>query len=212
MKASLIIVIVLCSQTLFAQNWQEWTRQKKTQIKYLQQQIAANKVYIEFLQKGYAITRNGLNAIQHIKDGDLCLHNDFFGSLKAVNPKIKASKKVSAIIALSVKIIRESNTGLQQARMMNQFTGEELNYCSKVFEDLKKDCLHRIDELFALITNRELMMRDDERIKRIGGLYADVQDKYGFCTSFNNEMKLLAVQRIQVQVEIDLSKRITVVQ
>src|SRR5258706_14560273 len=98
----IIMGFVMCSASfcsIHAQTAEEWTQQKKTQIKYLLQQIAANKVYIDYLEKGYSIARNGLQTIQNIKKGDFNLHFNFFDSLKKVNPKIKGWAKVADIIA-----------------------------------------------------------------------------------------------------------------
>ena len=189
-----------------AQTLQEWTQQKKTQIKYLLQQIAANKVYIEYLQKGYSIANRGLTTIRKIKKGDFDLHYDFLSSLKAVNPKIRNSGKVVAIIGLQVKIIRDSKKALERIREMNQFTNEELSYCSKVFDNLLEDCLKNIDELFLVISSGELTMKDDERLNRIDKLYEDMQSKYGFCAAFSSEMSLLAIQRLSEQIEVNQSE------
>lgn len=189
-----------------AQTLQEWTQQKKTQIKYLLQQIAANKIYIAYLQKGYSIANRGLTTIREIKSGDFDLHYNFLSSLKAVNPTIKNAGKVVGIIALQIKIIRESKQAAERIREMNQFIPEEINYCSKVFDNLLEDCLKNTDELFMIISWGDLTMTDDERMKRIDKLYANMQSKYGFCASFSNEMSLLAIQRLNEQIEVNQSK------
>ncbi len=46
-KLSCILLLLLFAVSGFAQNWNEFFRQKRTQIKYLWQQIAALQVYIE---------------------------------------------------------------------------------------------------------------------------------------------------------------------
>ncbi len=50
-----------------AQNWNEWFRQKKTQIRYYVEQISALQVYIDLGQKGYGIYQDGLTVINDIK-------------------------------------------------------------------------------------------------------------------------------------------------
>ena len=87
-----------------AQNWNEWFRQKRTQIRYLVNQLAALQVYIELGQEGYAIYRDGLQLVGDIKNGDFNLHKDYLGSLMLVNPAIKRYKKVAEIIAFQVRI------------------------------------------------------------------------------------------------------------
>ena len=101
MRKILMILLVLTVPCVHAQTFQEWTQQKKTQIKYLVQQIAAFQVYIGYVEKGYSIAKKGLNAISNIKHGDFSMHNDYFNSLKIVNPKIKKYWKVADITATS---------------------------------------------------------------------------------------------------------------
>lgn len=206
-KYLLMTIVVTISFSCLAQTWDEWTQQKKTQIKYLLQQIAANKVYIGYLQKGYSIANKGLTTIRSIKNGDFNLHHDFFESLNTVNPKIKNSGKVAAIIAFQIRITKESKQSLERIKAMSQFTRGELAHCTDVFDNLLEDCLKNIDELF-LVIGSELAMRDDERMKRIDKLYTDMQSKYAFCSSFSNEMGVLAVQRMSEQSEINKSKLI----
>lgn len=202
----LIVIALLISNTIYAQNWQEWAQQKKTQIKYLLQQIAANKVYLEFAQKGYTIANKGLNTIRNSKDGDLNLHRDFLSALKTVSPKIRNYSKVADIIDIQFRILRLTKNSLKRTGEMNQFTTEDINYCRMVFDNLLEDCLKNMDELFLVTTNGELTMKDDERMKRIDILYADMQNKISFCASFSNEMDVLSFQRMGVQMEVKRSK------
>lgn len=206
MRIKFILLLLSISIFAKAQNWEEWTQQKKTQKKYLLQQIAALQVYIGYAKKGYNVANKGLTTIRNIKNGDFNLHRDFFGALKQVNPKIKKYAKVADIIAYQVRIMKETKKTLQGIRETGQFTKDELDYCKIVFDNLLEECLKSINELFLLITSGELEMKDDERIKRIDALYADMQNKYAFCSSFSEEMGLLSVQRVGEQIEINRSK------
>lgn len=207
-----LLLLCLLSVTSFhiaqAQTWDEWFKQKKTQRKYLLQQIVALKVYFGYVKKGYDIASKGLNTIRNIKNGDFNLHKDFFGSLKAVNPKIRNYGKVADIISFQLRIIKESRLTVAGVREAGQFTAEEMDYCKKVFDNLLNETLKTIDELFILITSGKLEMKDDERLKRIDALYADIQDKYAFTASFSEEMALLSVHRMRDQYEIDLSQKL----
>ena len=189
-----------------AQTFDEWTNQQSTQKKYLIQQIAALQVYLGYAKKGYNIVTGGINTIHNIKNGDLNLHRDFFNRLKNVNPGIHRYAKVADIIAYQVKIIKQTKLVLQQIRETKQFTEAELNYCKQVFDTLLDECIKTVEELILVTTSGELEMKDDERLKRIDGLYADVQDKYSFACSFSEDMSLLAVQRLGEQMEINRSK------
>lgn len=206
----LLVLAGLLSISLLAtsQTWEEWTQQKKTRIKRLLEQIAANKVYIEYAQKGYKIVTDGLHTIRDIKDGDFHLHMGHFDSLKVVNPRIRNWVKVADIIAAQLRIIQSARNAVSAVRESGQFTTDELDYCKNVFDHLLDECLKNIDELMIVITSGQLEMTDDERIKRIDRIYLDMQDKSAFTASFSNEMGLLAMQRLTEQTEINYSKKI----
>lgn len=191
-----------------AQTTDEWLNQKSTQKKYLLQQIAALQVYLGYAKKGYSIVTSGVNTIRNIKNGDLNLHRDFFNGLKNVNPSIIRYAKVADIMAYQVKIIKQTKITIQQIRETKQFTEAELEYLKQVFDNLLNECIKTVEELILVTTSGKLEMKDDERLKRIDRLYADIQDKYSFACSFSEDMGLLAVQRLGEQMEANRSKLI----
>lgn len=208
MRSALLIISMLFHSIAHSQTMAEWTQQKKTQIKYLLQQIAAYKVYLEYIEKGYGIAKDGLNAIQSIKNGDFTLHKEFIGSLSKVNPKIKSYTRVADIISYQIRIVKDVATVTKNLKESDQFTAEELKYTKSVFERLMEESFRNIDELYIIITSGELKMKDDERMKRIDQLYLDIQDKYSFCRSFSEECSVLAMQRLSEKAETTMSERI----
>jgi hypothetical protein len=208
MKIYILILSLVFSILANAQTLAEWTQQKKTQIQYLLDQVAANKVSIDYLEKGYEIARTGLNTIQNIKKGDFNLHLDFFGSLEIVNPKIKTYTRVADIIAYQVRIVKNISTTIKNPKESGQFNTNELDYSKAVFENLLDECVKNVDELYLVITSGALQMTDDERIKLIDQLYTDMQDKYSFCQSFSEGRSVLAMQRLGEQLEIKFSKQL----
>jgi hypothetical protein len=149
---------------------------------------------------------SGLNTIRDIKKGDLNIHNTFFNSLKAVNPKITRYQKVADIISYQLRIIKQAKQTIAYIRESNQFTPDEIEYNKKVFDFLLLECIESINQLVSIITPGELEMRDNERLIRIDKLYADMQDKYTFCSVMSEDMALLAAQRMGEYVEIQKSK------
>lgn len=205
-KAITFLLLIASCHFSFAQTWEEWMQQKKTRIKRLLEQIVANKVYIEHAQKGYKIGSGGLHTIRDIKNGDFKLHLGRIDSQKLVNPKLKSWIKVADIITYQLRIIKAAKQAIDAVRESGQFTGDELNYCKKVFDNLLGDCLRSIDELIMVITSGELEMSDDERIKRIEKIHLDMQDKSSFTASFSSEMSVLAIQRLTEQTKLNYSK------
>lgn len=171
------------------------TNAQSSQIKLYLQQIAANQVYIEYLQKGYSIAKNGLTFIGKIKNGHFSLDKDFFASLENINPKIKNYAKLADIIAYNIRIVQQFKTALQQARQSDLFSPKELSYLESVFTNVTDGCMSVVDVLTVLITPSQVKMSDDERIKRIDELYDEMQDRYVFSNGFCSALQVQAIQR-----------------
>ncbi|MGI8583232.1 MAG: hypothetical protein ACR2KX_13600 [Chitinophagaceae bacterium] len=208
MKNFLIILFVLSGSFCQGQTYEEWFRQKKTQEKYLLEQIAALQTYIGYAEKGYSIVIGGLNTIKNIKHGDFNLHNNFFSSLSSVKPAIKKYSKVASIIAMQISIAKQVSGTIKSCKKSNMLMSSELKYLSVVFNNLLGECAKNLDELFALITNNESQMKDDERIQRIDKVYDDMKDKQVFVTSFSHSAKGLSIQRINDHNDIIISKKL----
>jgi hypothetical protein len=206
MKKIILVTIILFSHPCYAQTWNEWFNQKKTRIQYLLDQIAANKVYIEYAEKGYKIARDGLAAIGDIQKGEFNLHLDFFNSLKEINPKIKNYTRVADIIQRQLQIKKIYTNSYKSMKASGQFTANEIGYFYSVFSKLLDETTTNMDQLLALITANAYTMKDDERMKRIDDLYTDMESKYGFAKSFSNEAQLLSMQRVHERSEAEISQ------
>ena len=205
-KILLFLLLVSAAGGLQAQTFAEWFQQKKTQKKYLLQQIAALQVYIGYAQKGYNIAKEGLTTIGGLTRGEFNLHTDYFNSLKSVNPEIKRYAKVADIIALQIKIVQNYNRTYRQINSSDAFSNDELAYIGRVFGRLLDDCDKTLDELITITTDSKLEMKDNERMDRIDKLYLDMQDKFTFSQSFSNDAKSLAASRLKEKTDVQTSR------
>src|SRR3954471_3868317 len=105
MKLLLLLSLLVISAVCHAQTWDEWFKQKKTQIRYLEEQIIALQVYKNDVEKGYRIVQGGLSAIHEIKNGDFNLHKDYFSSLKSVSTAILNNSETNTIVDLQLQIL-----------------------------------------------------------------------------------------------------------
>ncbi len=211
MKTLIMIVLAVCSITANAQTLEEWFEQKETQRKYLLEQIAALKVYLDYGKEGYNIASNGLNTISDIKNGDFSIHNNYFESLLLVKPGIRNYTKVAGIINYQVKMVKDTKETLKGIKDTDTFTPDELNYCRKVFEKLLYTAIEILEELTILITSGALgndgyQMKDGERIKRIDAMYSEMQDHYEFSCTFSEAIASLSAQRLREKHEVQFSK------
>lgn len=184
----------------------ETTYAQAKQRKVLLQQIAALQVYIGHVQKGYSIAKNGLNSVSSFKRGELNLHTDYFFSLRRVNPKIKNHQSVSEILFLQLKIIKNYKVVYEQVQKGDLFYGNEKDYIKKVFDRVIDNCENVVDDLITVISDNQLEMSDDERVKRIDDLYQKVLENYSFCEHFANQIKLLSLSRAKDIEDVKISR------
>jgi hypothetical protein len=201
-KFFLIVMICFSSCWVKAQTFNEWFRQKKTQIQYLIDQIAALKVYSQSLEKGYQITGAGLKFIHGVKKGDFDLHQFYFSSLKKVNPQVKSYTKIADIILLQTAILDACNKQKKRMRESHEFSKDEIGFSVKVFENLLDACGQIIDQLIAVLEDGNFEMKDGERLKIIDQLYDQMQDRYMFIQHFGNETNILGIQRMKDENDV----------
>ena len=187
---------LLCAfslQLARAQTFAEWFSQKKTQIKYLTQQIAALNACETSLKQGYNMLHSEWSAIGNFKNGEFGLHQDYYNSLSQVNPQVRNSVDLSTIQAEQQSIINQFNS----VQHLSALSASEQSYIMVVQQNIINQCVKDLNDLQAVLSSGELVMTDDERIKRINQLTAVIKDKYLFSCSFCVQARLLAIQRNQ---------------
>lgn len=209
-RITILLLVVLCCGAAQAQtpNWNEWFRQKKTQRKYLIQQIAALKVYLEYLKKGYKIVDKGLTTIGDIKDGTFTMDKDYVNSLKQVSPVVKNSPKLNEVIVYQNSIRKDLYKLVQDSRKDENLSSDEVEYIEEVYKNMLEECETSIDELIIITTSGEAEMKDDERLLRLDKVHDDMQDKYAFTQDFISGTRLLCVERAKEKNQIKRSEQL----
>ena len=66
-----------------------------------------------------------------------------------------------------------------------------MSYINTVYSHISSECTKSLNDLIAVTTDGTLEMTDDERIKRIDGIYDDMKDKYAFTVEFYWQCRVL---------------------
>jgi hypothetical protein len=185
---SLFLILTSDSQ---AQTFAEWFEQGKTQIKYLSQQIAALTAFERSVKQGYNMLHSEWSMIGNFKDGELTLHQNYYTSLSQVNPLVKKSTDLTSIQSEQQSIVSQFNA----LPSVSGLTTDELAYIRLVGQNVLTECNADLTDLQNVLTPGQLVMSDDERIKRITKLTATIKDKYVFTCSFCANVRVLAAQR-----------------
>lgn len=159
------------------------------------EKLAQFKQILSDMKKGYKILNGGYNTIKDLSQGNFSLHKTFLDALMEVSPTVKNYKRVADIINYQVILVKEYKSAFNRFKRDNNFNEQELAYLGRVYENLFKQSLNNLDDLVTIITANKLRMSDDERLKAIDKIFADMQDKLLFLRHFNNNTTVLAVQR-----------------
>jgi hypothetical protein len=205
LAGGLVIALLTCTITRSqAQTFAEWFSQKKTQKKYLLQQIAALQVYSGYLRQGYSIATGGLGSISGYLKSENALHGIFYNRLRIVDPVVKNNPMVKEILAWQQDI-------LTRTRETNQYSGittEEKNYLTSVWNTVLRDCDQQLNTLQNVVGDAKLEMSDAERIAAISKIHAAMLANYRFASDFAAKLKMLAVLRQREENQMTVSKRI----
>ncbi|WP_277014336.1 TerB family tellurite resistance protein [Flavobacterium lindanitolerans] len=147
------------------------------------------------MKKGYEILTYGYNTVKDISQGNFSLHKTFLDGLLQVSPAVRNYRKVVGIVNYQIVLVDEYRTAFGRFRNEGNFTPREIQYLSSVYGRLIDDSLRNLDELATIITAGKARMNDDERLKEIDRIFAEMEDKVLFLRNFNNNTSVLALQR-----------------
>lgn len=186
-----LLLLALCFQQASAQTFAEWFSQKKTQIKYLTQQIAALEQYESYIKQGYQISQNGLGNIGSYIKREYGSHTAYYTSLKTVNPQVKGNSKADSIISYAQQIPGQ----FERLNGLSGLDKDNRAYIAKVETKVLDECDKDLNELELVITHGQAQMSDDDRIRRLDEIYRRMKDKYAFTQSFCGQVRMLLLQR-----------------
>jgi len=166
------------------------------------EKLAQFKGILSDLKKGYEIVSKGYGAIKDLSQGNFNIHKVFLDGLMEVSPAVKKYRKVAAIIDDQVLLIKLYKRSFSQFQSSGSFSVAEIGYISRVYDKLFEGSLTNLNELVNIVTAGKLRMSDDERLRAIDVIFADMEDKLNFLHSFNGSTSILAVQRAKARAEV----------
>lgn len=200
MKKLLIVTTILLGSIhaqgqLKSPNWKEWFRQKKTQRKYLQVQVAQLRLYLGYLKKGYEIADRGFTMIGGIRNGALSLDKNYLRSLSEVSNLALVHPRTRKALELQQQLSTDLRRFYQACQDDEHLTTQEVEYIKQACSSLLSKCGDTLDEFDLLSVSYEMEMEEAERLLRLERLYDSVQECYVFSQQFIHRTLLLSRQR-----------------
>jgi hypothetical protein len=186
-------MVLLISGQVHAQSFSfsDLFGQANKQKQYYTQQIAAYNAFEQELKMGYNVVEHGLTGIAAINTAELNAHSTYYKSLAQPSSTVTHNTQVQDILQWQTDITNSFS------QSFSGLTDGEQSYISIVKTNLLNECNADLTDLQNLLNYGTLQMTDDQRLKRLAKIHADMLDKYRFSQSFCASVKLLAIQRQQ---------------
>lgn len=191
-KIALLILVV--SVTLHANQLRAQAHETQ-QLILNWEKLQTLEQMLDNMYMGYKILDKGYNTIKRIAEGDYSIHQAFLDGLMAVNPSVRNYKRIPFIIEYQKLLMQEYRRAWSRFKNDPNLTIDEIFYIESVYRFVIQASVRNLDDLAMTITATKLRMSDDERMRAIDNIFYDMENRMVFLRGFNNDTRLLAIQR-----------------
>mgnify|MGYP000889775630 FL=1 len=177
----------------------------------LQMQRVQNKtIWLQNAQKTLEnkMSQLKLNEIKDWVEKQRKLYDDYFQELWKVKAVLAYYNRVKDIIERQVQMVNEYKGAWSLFKQDKNFTVEELDYMFNIYSGMMDESLKSIDQLFLVVNAFATQMSDAKRLEIINTVSDNLQQQYGDLKDFNNQNKMLSIQRASELGEIEYVKRL----
>lgn len=136
------------------------------------------------------------------------LYDDYFQELKKVKAALANYQRVKEIIQRQVQVVNEYKAAWALFRQDKNFTAKELTYIYEIYTGMLNESLKSIDQLFLVVNSFATTMTDAKRMEIINTVSDDMQQQMMDLKTFNNQNKMISLQRASEKGEIEYVKRL----
>jgi hypothetical protein len=149
-----------------------------------------------------------LNEIKDWVQKQKKLYEDYFEELKKVKSALANYKRVKDIIEQQVVMVKEYKGAWALFRQDKNFTPEEIDYMHNIYFGMMDESAKNIDQLFMVVNSFATQMADAKRLAIINSVADNVQQQLLDLKEFNNQNKMLSLQRASERGEIEYVRRL----
>lgn len=136
------------------------------------------------------------------------LYDNYFQELWQVKTALTYYQRVKDIIARQVAMVNEYKGAWALFKQDKNFTKEELDYMYNIYTGMMDESLKGIDQLFLVVNAFATQMTDAKRLEIINTVSDNLEQRYMDIKDFNNQNKMLTLQRASEKGEIEYVKRL----
>jgi hypothetical protein len=107
-----------------------------------------------------------------------------------------------------MQMVNEYKAAWALFRQDKNFTKEELDYMYSIYTGMMDESLKGIDQLFLVVNAFATQMSDAKRLEIINAVSNNLEQQFVDVRDFNNQNKMLSLQRSAEKGEIEYVKRL----
>lgn len=174
------------------------------------QRLQNKTIWLQNAQKTLENTMSKLklNEIGDWVEKQRKLYDDYFQELWRVKAALAYYHRVKDIIERQIGMVREYKAAWALFRQDKNFNKEELDYIYAIYSGMFEESLKSIDQLFLVINAFATQMSDAKRLEIINNVSDNLEQNVMDLKEFNNQNKLISLQRATEKGEIETVKRL----
>ena len=166
-----------------------------------------------WLQNAQKVVENQLSKLKLTEIGDWAdrqkkLYKDYFDELRKVKTALTYYHKVKDVIADQAAMIAEYKSAWALFQQDRNFSRGELEYMEMIYTGMLNESMKSIDQLMLVINALSTQMTDAKRMEITNTAAVSVEQSFLDLKDFNNQNKVLSVQRSAARGEIDYVKKL----
>lgn len=169
------------------------------------QRLQNETIWLQNAQKAMENTMSKLklNEITNWVEKQRKLYDDYFQELWQVKAAVATYHQVKDVIALQLSILNEYKAAYSLFRNDKHFTPEEIQYMYDVYSGILNESMKNIEAIFLVINSFAMQMSDAKRMEIIHSAYDGLQKTRANLKQFNNQNKVLSLQRAEDKAEVE---------
>jgi hypothetical protein len=174
------------------------------------QKLQNKTIWLQNAQKKLENTMSKLKLeeIRSWADKQKKLYADYFDELRKVKTALTYYQRVRDIMDQQVAIVTEYKAAWALFKQDRNFTPDELDYMFSTYTGILGETGKNVDQLFLVINAFTTQMTDAKRLAIINSVADHVEQNLMDLKDFNQENKMLSLQRATEQGDIDYVKKL----
>jgi len=174
------------------------------------QKLQNKTIWLQNAQKTLenALSKTKLTEISGWVERQRKLYDDYFQELRKVKNALTYYHRIKDIIESQPAMVKEYKAAWALFRQDRNFTADELEYMSEVYTGILGESVKAIDQLLMVVNAFTTQMSDAARMKIINTAADEMEKGFMDLKEFNNQNKLISLQRAAAKGEIEYVKRL----